>query len=167
MRSGCKLKVKWIPILLTCAILAGCINDRKQMGGPKANYPQFIVYGVSTLSTFSTSSRNGIAEVYVQMPDGSRHFLPDLTENVVIKSSEKQDSITPNNPRTRYSDGLTTIIFKNGVLRYVHLEAGLATWKIAAKEEGPYLALPISKTDLVKHFGEPDSWDVYVPPRGP
>ncbi|TWT77575.1 hypothetical protein Pla123a_22370 [Posidoniimonas polymericola] len=140
------------------------------MGFPEANYPKMVFWENSSevgFVEFNTSKPAGLAEVYVEFPDGSRHFLPDVTEDVVAKNLEKMISVDPNTPDTTYRDGLSRFVFKDGKLQRLKIEAGLATWKIAAKEEGPYLALPISKADLVKHFGEPDSWDVYVPPRVP
>lgn len=140
------------------------------MGVPLATYSTMAFFGSPSwpgFVKFTTGKYRGFAEIYVEFPDGSRHFLPEITESVVAKHLDKIVSVMPNDPETRYGDGLSDFDFKNGKLQDIGLKAGFVTWKLAAKEEGPYFELPISKTDLVKLFGEPDSWDVFVPLSGP
>lgn len=124
-------------------------------------YKDFKMQGRPEFFKFSTSHGKGIARIYVELLDGQRYLLPELPENAVsqLLPNRSVDSGPPPS-EVYYRDADSIITYREGKVSLVSVQASSKLFRISARKEGPYLALPISRKMLVQEFGEPLEWQI-------
>jgi hypothetical protein len=141
---------------LTCSLL-GC----REVASISADYSAIEFHGKDgkTFSAFTTgnSSKSGpVADVFLAIGDADPFFLPELTTN-----SARERFGSPAHPEAvdvdEYSIGRQSrIVFRGGKVTHcgVYVDND-EEFRIGSSKDGPFLSLPITKTELVREFGQP------------
>ena len=103
--------------------------------------------------------------VYVQLPDERKFLLVELPEEELAKVLPKVPERDPPTGANEYSDGRSFLTYRDGKLAFAVLHAQSKKFRVAGRENGPFVTLPCTREQLIVSFGEPLRWE--RPATGP
>jgi hypothetical protein len=167
------------------ALVGSCATGCKPPADGKVAYydknSTWFTFGVandSLLGEMHTGEHKSDPEVepiYVELRDGQRVFLPDLTLEIVKPLAQDTLDLNRDNNVVWCIDvndqwsGFGSFEFQNGRLFDASMVTtpGAIVSKISLTEEGPYVPLKMSRKKMIEMFGKPDKWQEFRYQRGP
>ena len=97
--------------------------------------------------------------VFLQLPDNRKFSLVELPEEEAAKLLPKIPERDPPTGANEYSDARSFLTYRDGKLAFAVLHAQSKQFRIAGRENGPFIALPCTREQLIVSFGEPLRWE--------
>lgn len=110
------------------------------------------------MSEFVAHISDGTPSVFVELPDGSRHLLSALPEEMASILMKYNNRLHDVENTILYTDNLSKLRYTNGRLRDADIYATSQLFRFSPTLEGPYIDLPCDRRTLVKVFGKPKRW---------